>query len=368
MTAAPIITFEEVSKRFGTTLAVDRVSLEIMEGEFFALLGPSGCGKTTLLRLLAGFETPSAGRILIDGRDVRLIPPNRRPVSMVFQSYAVFPHMSVAQNVAFGLKVDRVPADERRRRVTEALALVKLEGLEARRPDQLSSGQKQRVALARALVKRPRVLLLDEPLSALDAKLREAMRLELTQLQKTVGVTFVFVTHDQVEALTMASRCAVMTSGALEQVDIPARLYEQPRSRFVANFIGQMNLIEGHLAEASMGQVRFVSSDLPGEILAQSPGPGPASEPVWLAVRPEDIDLTPQAASKPQPVTVHPRFAGVVSNIAYLGSHSQLAVTLESGLVVKVARANRRPAESALAVGEQVWVGWAPQASRILLK
>src|SRR5271170_4456540 len=242
-----IIRFENVSKRYGKVLAVDNVSLSVEEGEFFALLGPSGCGKTTLLRMLAGFETPSEGRILIDGQDVSLTPPNKRPVNMVFQSYAVFPHMSVAENVGYGLKVDGVGAGERARRVEEALALVKLDGYGARKPDQLSGGQRQRVALARALVKRPRVLLLDEPLSALDAKLREAMRSELAQLQEKVGITFLFVTHDQDEALAMASRCAVMNRGLLQQVATPSDLYEYPNSRFVADFIGQVNLFEGTL-------------------------------------------------------------------------------------------------------------------------
>lgn len=250
MTAAPaktIIRFENVTKRYGKVLAVDDVSLSIDEGEFFALLGPSGCGKTTLLRMLAGFETPSEGRILIDGQDISKVPPNKRPVNMVFQSYAVFPHMTVADNVAYGLKVDGVHAAERDRRVQEALGLVKLDGYGARKPDQLSGGQRQRVALARALVKRPRVLLLDEPLSALDAKLREAMRSELTLLQEKVGITFLFVTHDQDEALAMASRCAVMNRGLLQQVATPSDLYEYPNSRFVADFIGSVNMFEGKL-------------------------------------------------------------------------------------------------------------------------
>ena len=367
MTALPIISFEAVSKRFGATLAVDQVSLDIAEGEFFALLGPSGCGKTTLLRLLAGFETPGAGRILIDGEDVSRIPPNRRPVNMVFQSYAVFPHMSVAQNVDFGLKVDRVPGPQRRRRVEEALALVKLDGLGARRPDQLSGGQKQRVALARALVKRPRVLLLDEPLSALDAKLRESMRLELTQLQKTVGVTFLFVTHDQDEALTMASRCAVMNRGALEQVDTPSRLYEQPHSRFVADFIGQVNLFEGRLIRTPGQPALFVTPDLHGGVPVEAPD-APPQAPLWLAVRPEEIDLAPRVAAEGAASSDSVRFAGVVSGVSYFGSHSALDIELSLGRIVKVLQANRGRAETSLSVGSQVWLSWRTQASRILLK
>ncbi len=244
--AKPIISFRNVFKKFGSMVAVDNVSLDIQPGEFFALLGPSGCGKTTLLRMLAGFEVPSDGQILIDGQDMGNTPPNRRPVNMVFQSYAVFPHMTVADNVGYGLMIDGLNKVEIATRVNEALELVQLGALAARMPDQLSGGQRQRVALARALIKKPKVLLLDEPLSALDAKLREAMRFELSQLQQKVGITFIMVTHDQDEALAIASRIAVMHKGAISQLGSPSDLYEFPASRFVADFIGSVNLFEGH--------------------------------------------------------------------------------------------------------------------------
>lgn len=239
-----IIRVEEVSKRYGKVTAVDRVTLEIPRGEFFALLGPSGCGKTTLLRMLAGFEMPSEGKIFIDGIDMSTIPPNKRPVNMVFQSYAVFPHMTVFENVAYGLKFDNVAKADQYGRVMAALADVKLDHLAERKPDQMSGGQRQRVALARALVKKPKVLLLDEPLSALDAKLREAMRFELAELQDKVGITFVMVTHDQDEALAMAGRCAVMDRGKLMQTATPSNLYEFPANKFVADFIGSVNCLK----------------------------------------------------------------------------------------------------------------------------
>jgi spermidine/putrescine ABC transporter ATP-binding subunit len=245
----PIIRIEGATKRFGSTAAVDDVSLEIAANEFFALLGPSGCGKTTLLRLLAGLERAGEGRILIDGEDMAGVPPNRRPVNMVFQSYAVFPHMSVAQNVAYGLKVTGVRRAEIQGRVAEALAMVRLDGLDERRPDQLSGGQRQRVALARALIKRPKVLLLDEPLSALDRKLREEMQLELVRLQREVGITFLIVTHDQEEALSMADRIGVMDRGRLLQVAPPQELYESPSCHMVADFIGKMNLFPGRVID-----------------------------------------------------------------------------------------------------------------------
>jgi spermidine/putrescine ABC transporter ATP-binding subunit len=249
----PIISIRGLTKRFASVMAVDDVTFDIPPNEFFALLGPSGCGKTTLLRMLAGLERPSAGEIVIDGQDMAFTPPNRRPVNMVFQSYAVFPHMTVEQNVGYGLKVVGTPKHEIAARVREALAMVQLAELAGRRPDQLSGGQRQRVALARALVKRPKVLLLDEPLSALDAKLRDQMRMELTRLQQSVGITFIIVTHDQDEALSMADRIAVMNKGRISQLASPSELYEQPVSRFVADFIGKVNLIEADVVGTADG-------------------------------------------------------------------------------------------------------------------
>ncbi len=371
--AKTIIRFENVTKAFGQVIAVDDVTLSIEEGEFFALLGPSGCGKTTLLRMLAGFEAPSAGRILIDGEDISRTPPNRRPVNMVFQSYAVFPHMSVAQNVGYGLRVDGVAAAERARRVEEALALVKLEGYGARKPDQLSGGQRQRVALARALVKRPRVLLLDEPLSALDAKLREAMRSELAQLQEKVGITFLFVTHDQDEALAMATRCAVMNRGLLQQVATPSDLYEYPNSRFVADFIGSVNLFEGRLAVDEPDHAVVEAPDLPTRVFLDHGVTGAHETTVWVALRPEKIELHKRGEGRSPPVLEdtpegHNRVAGVIRQIAYLGSESVYEVELETGRFVRALRSNltRRDQED-FTWDEPVWLAWHACSPAILL-
>ena len=368
-----IIRFENVTKRFGKVAAVDDVTLAIEEGEFFALLGPSGCGKTTLLRMLAGFETPTEGRILIDGEDVSRTPPNRRPVNMVFQSYAVFPHMSVADNVGYGLVVDGAPADERARRVEEALALVKLEGLGDRKPDQLSGGQRQRVALARALIKRPRVLLLDEPLSALDAKLREQMRFELVQLQQKVGVTFLFVTHDQDEALALATRCAVMNKGVLQQVATPGDLYEYPNSRFVADFIGQVNLFEGRLTVDRPDHAAVACPDLPTPVHLDHGVTGAEGSTVWVALRPEKIELHKRVDGQAAPASEdapagHNAAKGVIRQISYLGSESVYEIELETGRRVRALRPNitRRDQED-FAQGEPVWLTWRAYSPAVLL-
>lgn len=368
----PIIAFENVTKRFGKLAAVDNVSLTVNEGEFFALLGPSGCGKTTLLRMLAGFETPTEGRILIDGQDISNVPPNKRPVNMVFQSYAVFPHMTVADNVAYGLVVDKVGKAEREARVAEALELVQLGGLGERKPDQLSGGQRQRVALARALVKRPRVLLLDEPLSALDAKLREQMRTELCLLQEKVGVTFIMVTHDQDEALALASRCAVMSRGVLQQVATPSDLYEFPNSRFVADFIGQVNLFEGILAVDEPSHAVIKSPDLPVDIFLDHGVTGPRGGTVWAAIRPEKIELHKKEGDEVPNLGDAPKgtnaVAGVIKHEAYLGGSSTYEVEIAGGRRVKVQRSNlTRWDQEDFKLGETVWLCWHACSPAVLL-
>jgi putrescine transport system ATP-binding protein len=351
-----LVTFERISKRFGAFAAVDGVDLEINQGEFFALLGPSGCGKTTLLRLLAGFERPDEGRVILDGADLTGVPPYRRPVNMMFQSYALFPHMTVAGNVAFGLKQDRLPKHEIAARVDEMLAMVQLSSLAARKPDQLSGGQRQRVALARSLAKRPKVLLLDEPLAALDRKLREETRFELKALQHKLQTTFVIVTHDQDEAMTMADRIAVMDRGRLAQVGAPAEVYQRPNSRWVAGFVGDVNLIE---ARVTAVYPTFVEIACEGACL-RVPHTDVAPGPVTLALRPEKIRI-----SRKQPENASNSFSGTVSDIGYLGALSIYKVRLGSGLVLKAAVMNTE-AERGISVNDNVFVTWAPEAAVVL--
>jgi spermidine/putrescine transport system ATP-binding protein len=368
-----IIRFESITKRFGNLPAVDNVTLDVREGEFFALLGPSGCGKTTLLRMLAGFETPTEGRILIDGKDIANLPPNRRPVNMVFQSYAVFPHMKVTDNIAYGLKMDGVSGNEIRRRVDEALELVKLGGLGERMPDQLSGGQRQRVALARALVKRPRVLLLDEPLSALDAKLRDQMRSELTSLQKKVGITFIMVTHDQDEALAIATRCAVMNRGMLAQVASPSDLYEFPNSQFVADFVGRVNMFEGVLEKDEQDEAVVRCADFSAPVYLDHGVTGARGTTVWVALRPEKIEMHKRAEGQtpfkmedaPQGANVTP---GIIREIVYLGSETNYEVELEGGRRVKTFRSNlTRYDQEDFTHNEPVWLAWHACSPAVLL-
>ncbi len=362
--ARPLVRFEGVSKRFGGVAAVDRLTLDVYESEFFALLGPSGCGKTTLLRLLAGFEIPDEGRLFLGGEDIGDVPPYRRPVNMMFQSYALFPHMTVAGNVAFGLRQDRLPRGEIEARVAKMLALVKLEALAGRKPHQLSGGQRQRVALARALAKQPRVLLLDEPLAALDKKLREATQFELMDLQSRIGTTFIIVTHDQEEAMTMAHRIAVMDHGRLAQVATPAELYEQPNSRWVAEFIGDVNLIEGGVAAVEAHEIVF-------ETAAGRTFRAPAHADLrpgvkaWLAMRPEKMRI----ASRQPSEDGGNRLAGRVWDIGYLGDMSIYKVKLEDGSIMRASVANaRRITEREIGWDEQVWLWWPPEAAVVLTR
>jgi putrescine transport system ATP-binding protein len=351
--ARPYVQVERVTKTFGDFKAVDDVSLKVYKGEFFCLLGASGCGKTTLLRMLGGFETPTSGKIIIDGEDMTGLPPYERPVNMMFQSYALFPHMTVEQNVAFGLKQDRVPKAEIAERVATMLELVKLQDFAKRKPQQLSGGQKQRVALARSLVKRPKLLLLDEPLGALDKKLREHTQFELISLQDKLGVTFVVVTHDQEEAMTLASRIGVMNHGEIVQAGTPSEIYEFPGSKFVADFVGSVNMFEGKLIEDEPEYVRIGSEELGGVIYVSHGISAPPGATVWAAVRPEKIFMstTPPASSDNSA-------RGAVQDIAYLGDLSIYLVKLPTGKVVRVTQPNTTRHAEAITWEQQVYLSW----------
>ncbi|HEY7522439.1 MAG TPA: ABC transporter ATP-binding protein [Candidatus Limnocylindrales bacterium] len=352
---APEIRLAGLVKLYGEVRAVDGVSLDIGSGEFFSLLGPSGCGKTTTLRMIGGFERPTSGRIELRGRDVTGAPPDHRPVNMVFQNYALFPHLSVGENIAFGLRRKRVAGSEIKRRVAEALGLVRLEGYDARRPDQLSGGQQQRVALARALVNQPNVLLLDEPLGALDLKLRRQLQVELKRVQGQVGITFVYVTHDQEEALTMSDRIAVMNGGRVEQLGTPEELYDRPATRFVADFIGTTNLLAGRVegVDGDSAVIRLGS----GEVCRIERNGLAIGSPVELSVRPESVSLGELGS------TARSALAGRVEQLAFLGTTIEYHVRTTGGLDL-VARAPR--AGTRYPVGSEVAVGWTPGEALVL--
>ena len=366
---APVIRAAGLRKRFGAVEAVRDVSLEIREGEFFALLGPSGCGKTTVLRMLAGLEQPAAGTIFIDGRDMTGEPPNRRPVNMVFQSYALFPHLTALDNVAYGLRASGMGRAEARSRAEQALELVALGGYGGRMPDRLSGGERQRVALARALVKRPRALLLDEPLSALDAPLREQMRFELVRLRETVGIAFVLVTHDREEALSMADRAAVMEGGTIRQTAPPVELYERPSDRFVAGFIGAVNLIAGTGRQVGNGSFEIDAPGL-GVRLRGAEAPGLHSgRAVWLAVRPEKIAIT-RPGDEPFGAAAANRLAGTVEEVSYRGGLSIYGIRVRPGPegTVRVARPNAGSAfAQPFTVGDRAVLAWPAEAGTVLV-
>jgi putrescine transport system ATP-binding protein len=360
----PLVQIENVTKRFDGATAVDGVTLEIRRGELFAILGASGCGKTTLLRMLAGFEQPTSGRIVIDGVDMTHVPPYERPVNLMFQSYALFPHMTVAQNVAYGLRKERVPAPQIRERVDEMLALVRLTPLAGRKPDKLSGGERQRVALARALVKRPKLLLLDEPLAALDKKLREHTQFELANLQYQLGTTFVVVTHDQDEAMTLASRIAVMAHGRVAQVGTPGEVYEYPANRYVADFVGNINLIDGRVVAADGACVTLRCDTLATDLRAPSDDRWPVDATLCLAVRPEKISIS----REPPDATNRNVLKGVVWDLGYFGDQSLYRVKLPSGVVVQVSAQNqRRSASHSVEWDDEVFLSW-DLTSTILLR
>jgi putrescine transport system ATP-binding protein len=363
----PLLRIEGVAKKFGTFRAVDGVSLDIAAGEFFALLGPSGCGKTTLLRMLAGFETPDEGRILLGGKDIAHVLPHERPVNMMFQNYALFPHLSVRDNIAFGLRQARMARADIDARVAEMVALVKLQGLEKRKPDQLSGGQRQRVALARSLARRPQVLLLDEPLAALDKKLRESTQWELMELQRRLGMTFIIVTHDQEEAMTMAGRIGVMDAGRLDQVANPRELYEAPVSRWIAEFIGDINLFDGQVETREQNRLLIATRDA-GIVAVAEPRNAITKTIVSVAIRPEKVKLSRRGpASDVLNARAINRLEGVVTDVSYLGGVTTYKVKLATGAVVRSSMANTARIDlDAYAVSQRVEVWFTPDDCLVL--
>ena len=360
----PYISFDHVTKKFGDFTAVDDLSLVIYEREFFALLGASGCGKSTLLRMLAGFDEPTAGRIMLDGQDMRGIPPYRRPVNMMFQSYALFPHMTVENNIAFGLKQEGMPKPEIEKRVKEMLELVKLEQFAKRKPHQLSGGQRQRVALARSVAKRPKVLLLDEPLGALDKKLREETQFELMDLQQELGLTFVVVTHDQEEAMTMADRIAIMDKGKVVQVATPPEVYEAPASRFIADFVGTVNMFEGKVTGRD-GPTATIDGGNGLTIRTDNGGDAANGNTVWYAVRPEKIKVS---SKKPEDQSLNAA-EGEIWDIAYLGDMTVYHVRLDDGRIVRTSLVNsQRLTEDPLSWNDRAWISFRPDAGVVLTK
>jgi putrescine transport system ATP-binding protein len=361
--ATPQIVIRAVSKTYGGFTAVDNISLSIFKGEMFALVGASGCGKTTLLRMLAGFATQTAGQITIDGVEMAGVPPHERPVNMMFQSYALFPHMTVERNVAYGLKRMDIDRAAKKKRVQDALDMVQLGHLGQRRPYQLSGGQRQRVALARALIRRPKVLLLDEPLSALDKKLREKTQFELMDLQHQVGITFIVVTHDQDEAMALATRIAVMDRGKVVQVGTPSEIYEFPQSRFVADFVGTTNLFEGTVNSCEPGLITVSCSETGCNLLVDDVGRFVPGQKVWVALRPEKIRLSKQPTSH---AGVN-QLKGMVWELGYLGNRSTYQVKTGTGKVVTVfAQNERRSSEVAIDWSDEVYVSWPPDAAVLL--
>ncbi|MBK8084387.1 MAG: polyamine ABC transporter ATP-binding protein [Devosia sp.] len=362
--AKPFVRIKNVTKKFGDVLAVHDVSLDIFKSELFCLLGGSGSGKSTLLRMLAGFESPSSGTIEIDGQDMTFEPPYDRPVNMMFQSYALFPHMNVEQNIAYGLKRDHLPAAEIRDRVAELLALVKLQDYGRRKPNQLSGGQRQRVALARALAKRPKLLLLDEPLGALDKKLREETQFELVKIQESLGVTFIVVTHDQEEAMTLATRIGVMNQGEIAMIGEPTDIYEYPNSRFVAGFIGSVNMVEGIVTEDEPDHVRIRSAELGCDIYVGHGVDCAPDQILWWAIRPEKMELS---RDRPEGLNGANVTRGIVEEIAYLGDISLYQIVLESGKRVRVSQTNSvRGNPDAITWEETVYITWGDNAGSVL--